>query len=160
MDGPYPGRTKFLDDLLRIMVAHWGADGIRRKLNQLAEREDSRGERIAARMRIRSALAYAKAMNLAPEKKEIINKLADRFDNKSFLPTIGDLRNFLELQRVPAIRFKNRTAAIPIIMGLLAELSDTTLQKICEDARYAGPAQLGPLSDAIRAASARTRAAE
>jgi hypothetical protein len=157
--------AKIFDDLLRILVENWGYAGIRRRLDQL-EGTNSRinpsgNSRADDRSHRRTAIDYVMNMELPTEKKALLLELATRFEQKSFLPTIGDIRNFLAMSHLADGEIRGRDAAVSKIMKILALLSEVDLDKIRQDSRYSGPSRLGPLSEAISAAaSARIRAAE
>jgi hypothetical protein len=122
MDKSNPDRIRLLDDLLQIMITHWGVALIRRRLEQIEGERSQKKRRIGARASSRGALAYVGGMALEPDKKNLMHELASRFESKTFLPTIGDVRNFFELQHLPIANFKGRSAAAPRIMDALAGL--------------------------------------
>jgi hypothetical protein len=78
-------------------------------------------------------------------------ELATRFENRQFLPTIGDVQDFLGRKNVHVNTLRGRSAAVPKIIGILSDLPDESLETILRDDNYRGPSRLGPLSDAIKA---------
>ncbi len=98
-----------------------------------------------------TASTMASKISIQPEKKQLIQILAERYDSKLFLPTAGDIRYFFEMQReISPPSNKQRVDKFQYVLEILLNMQESTLQKIIENNLYSGPAQLGPLSDAMR----------
>src|SRR5206468_2862492 len=82
---------------------------------------------------------------------ELLLQLAVRYDNKQFLPTVPDVREFLLMIGVEPEYMKDRKDAFRVLLRSLTALSLERLQQISNASRHSGPSQLGPLSDAIAA---------
>jgi len=95
-----------------------------------------------------------KRVKTFPERREELLELASRFDKKSFLPTVADVRNFLHYKDSSVKMIERRETAIPKLIQVLLSLPKEQLQRILQDENYAGPSRLGPLSEAIKESSA------
>jgi hypothetical protein len=151
--------AKTLDELLRVLVRAWGYDTV---LGHLRDLENADLERAYARNRHRrNAVDYIEPMELPVQQKDMLRELAYRFQSKQFLPTLGDIRYFLERNRgTRADGIRSRDAAMPHVFDILRALRYENLNSILHDDNYAGPSRLGPLSDAIRAHTIGSRAIE
>ena len=96
------------------------------------------------------AVEYASRLDLPPEKKRVVVELAERFENKSFLPTFGDIANFCGIYGIDAPTSKSRSSAIPRVFRLIAAMETDKIQRILDSGLFSGPSRLGPISDAIR----------
>ena len=97
-----------------------------------------------------TALKYVEKMEFPSEKAPAIVELAKRFEDKSFLPTFGDIRIFCRIYGVDEPASKSRASAIPRIFKSIATLKTDDIQKILDDGTFSGPSRLGPIADAIR----------
>lgn len=155
--------------LLTVLVSEWGYDEVVRSLESI--RHDGAGSLSAVDSRPKaggvekvkrpyvrpSALDVVRKLDLAESRKSLLMELADQFDKKRFLPGIGDVRDFLEMRGTTAAGLTQRAEAFRRILNALLTTSDDRLQEMVRDALHSGPSQLGPLSDAIRAARTAVR---
>ena len=86
--------------------------------------------------------------------------LAQLFEEKRFLPAAADIRNFFEAYGAAPAKVKSRQDAIPLIFRFLSSLSDERLARIINEGSFAGPSELGPIADAIKAKSVSMRHGE
>ena len=142
-----------LDEQLQLLVQQYGVAEVRRRLNAII------GPRARSHLQ-RSARDYATGMNVRSSQKERLLTLARRFEEKRFLPTTSEIRNFFEAYGASPIKPKSRQNAIPSILRFLSSLSDEQLDRIIKDGSFGGPSELGPIADAIRAKSVSMRNAE
>lgn len=165
-------RNRLLMELLRPLVGEWGRAEVSRCLARFedsgplrANLEFSRGSQAgrtksnsppgARQRRSHEYVArIVERMNLPESRRHILRDLAFRFEERTFLPTIGDIRNFLEMHDAGPANFHTRSASFPKIVAVLLAIPDQHLQKILVDNAHSGPSRLGPLSDAIRAIGA------
>ena len=97
------------------------------------------------------ASEYAAKMELTPDKKSSVCALAERFERKDFLPTLGDIRNFCDMYGIDVPASKTRASAIPRVFKFLAnEMEADEVQRILDYELFSGPSRLGPIADAIR----------
>lgn len=97
-----------------------------------------------------TAQEYVAKMELPSEKTPVMTELAKRFQEKSFLPTFGDIRNFCQIYGIDEPASKSRANAIPRVFKFIVTMEPNEVQRILDDGMFAGPSRLGPISDAIR----------
>lgn len=151
MDGI--ARDRLLKDLLTVLVTRWGYATVRRQLDRIGEQDlgQTFGSKTKQNKR-RSAYEYVnKREDLLDPQRGLLLEIGLRFDHKRFLPSIADVRSFLDAKDTRDRKFVARDAAIPVIFQKLLTLSEDQLRAILDDQNYAGPARLGPLSAAIKA---------
>ena len=159
-----------LKNLLAPLIKQWGREEILRIISildlesehHLEHRKFTVGRSARTEINRRqanrpNAVIIAEKINMPEEKKALILNIAAQFERKSFLPTISDVRNFLEMRGQDARGIKQRAETFRKIIKILVDMSDEGLEKIIRSRRNSGPSQLGPLSDAIKAASASLR---
>ena len=93
---------------------------------------------------------YVANMDYDPEKRPALLELAKRFQDKSFLPTFGDIRNFCQTYGIDVPASGSRASAIPRVFRFIATMDGGKVQRIVDDWLFSGPARLGPIADAIR----------
>ena len=67
-----------------------------------------------------SAVDYVSRMPLLSEKAAVLMLAAERFDEKSFLPSNADIREFYRMYGVQMSKMNSRTSSIPRVFNLLA----------------------------------------
>lgn len=151
-------RDNLLGVLLKVLIDEWGYDPVRERLETLhisngaqsREAYPSKQRRPRKKTEKPTASALASKISLPSEQKRLIQRLAERYDAKLFLPTAGDIRYFFEMHSEIPPSSKHRSDYFRRILKLLSTLQESTLRKIIEDDAHSGPSQLGPLSDAMR----------
>ncbi len=108
-------------------------------------RPDSAGPR-----RPPSAADAVGRLELTPVRARLLARVARAFDERAFLPTLGEVRRFAETYGMEAPRAHSRAAAIPGVFRFLATMDPPELERILDDGLFAGPTRLGPIADAIR----------
>ena len=156
--------TAKLKDTLRLIVRQYGFEQVDRSLREihLADRQlkSSKQGRVSAdndtatmpekkRAQV-NAPEYVSKMELSSEKEPIVVELAKRFENKAFLPTFGDIRNFCQIYGIDEPASKSRVSAIPRVFKFITAMEASEIQKILDDGMFSGPSRLGPIADAIR----------
>jgi hypothetical protein len=98
---------------------------------------------------------------LPKAKEAALRELAIRFDQKQFLPSVSDVREFLMMMGEQPGAIKDRSKAFGRLLKALSVLPPERLERLASSTLHSGPSQLGPLSDAISAvAGAITRQRE
>ena len=153
-----------LKDRLRSIVHQYGFEQVDRSLKEIhiAERQhkSSKQGRVSAdnetattpekkRAQV-NAPDYVAKMELSSEKEPIVVELAKRFENKAFLPTFGDIRNFCQIYGIDEPASKSRVSAIPRVFKFITAMKAGEIQRILDDGMFSGPSRLGPIADAIR----------
>ena len=153
-----------LKDTLRLIVRQYGFEQVGRSLREirLADRQlkSSKQSKVLSnnkavtkspkkRAKV-NAPEYVAKMELSTEKEPMAVELAKRFENKAFLPTFGDIRNFCQIYGIDEPASKSRTSAIPRVFKFIATMETDEIQRILDDGMFSGPSRLGPIADAIR----------
>ena len=156
-------RTESLEAELRSMVRRFGVERVDRSLRKIARssrrsrdagREDSTAgaRRPGDARKKRSRLTtpeYVARMDVAPERKALLVAAAEKFQDKSFLPTVGDVRNFCGVYGIDG-SFDSRAGAAPKVFRFLASMSVEEMARMLDRGVFSGPARLGPIADAMR----------
>jgi hypothetical protein len=149
-------QQKLLDKLVRVLVLEWGAADVRSAVDR-ASIEDPTDHRFA-RNRSRkkpTAIEQVQAAVIADDQRPKFVELARRFDSKQFMPSNYDVREFLIMSGVRPPGMKDRSQAFRQLLQVLVQLPPDKLEALARKTRYSGPAELGPLSDAISNAAGR-----
>ena len=157
-----------LEHTLRLMVRRYGfeevsrclremeiADHLSGRSGQARRKKTSSDSAPAARFKKKrsgtiTAPEYAAKMDVSPEKGALLAELAIRFDDKSFLPAFGDVRNFCQIYRIDEPASRSRASAIPRIFKFMAAMETDDLRRVLDKRTFAGPSRLAPIADAIR----------
>ncbi|HXQ53591.1 MAG TPA: hypothetical protein VN802_21040 [Stellaceae bacterium] len=92
--------------------------------------------------------------------RETLLVIAEKFDRKEFLPSIGDIREFLAMMGEASAGMKDRLDGFRRLLSSLTQLPPDKLKRLASSTSYSGPAQLGPLSDAIKSTGDAIRRSE
>lgn len=173
---PLKERKTLLKNLLSVLVKEWGYEEVNGSLSELAHAhpapeqdavrpgEDVRvsGKHKAVRTPYSkpTATEFVNRMAAPEVRKSLLRRLALQFDEKSFLPSISDVRHFLELRGHDVRGIKQRQDAFKRILKLVDGMTEDELERFVKISLHAGPTQLGPLSNAIRATGAAVRPTE
>lgn len=156
-----------LMSLLAPLLREWGYDTVRQCLADLHAEQTKGGSLLAAHegkpakeYRRPSATEMVERLDPAAAQMEPLRALAARFDAKTFLPTASDVRHFLEMRGQDPGPIKQRQDSFKKVLDVLARMADDELLLLQASGTHAGPTQLGPLSDAIKATSAAVRTPE
>ncbi len=84
-----------------------------------------------------------------PNKAEALRTLYSRLENRSFLPELRDVRRFLDRHRGSPGNTKSRSASLPRVLKLLAELDVTELEGLCQAQPETSHSSLELISDQI-----------
>ena len=105
----------------------------------------------ATRIRVKpSASRHVAKLDLPVEKHAPISELARRFDEKSFLPSSGDIAHFCASYGINQPSSRSRSSAIPRVFRAISEMEAKELKRIIDNGLYSGPSRLGPIANAIR----------
>lgn len=152
-------RKALLIKLLQTLVDEWGHENVARALAStdvsLKGPAEGAGPR-SSKKRVRlSATEQIQRSALEGEQKEVLLHLAARYDQKLFLPSVADVREFLIMMGTRPIGMKDRTQAFRVLLGSLRQLPVARLRQLAQTALHSGPSELGPISDAIAIAGER-----
>ena len=153
-----------LRDSLCSLVMEYGFEQVDQSLRRIGASENhhertSRKSRLsnggpALRDRKRgpnlTAPQYVAKMALPPEKESSMFGIAERFHEKSFLPTFGDITNFCQIYSIAEPASRSRVSSIPRVFRFMASMEAEDIQRILTEEAFSGPSRLGPIADAIR----------
>jgi hypothetical protein len=159
MNNPSKRNLRLLHSLLRPILEEWGSKEVMNALMLLKSESNlflepdnihpRPGRESKARARRPAVARYVSKESLDPENYELIQKLAESFNDKKFLPRMSDIRNFVEVHGNLSSNFKQRAEAVRPLVEILVDEPLANLRKIYEELHMSGPSELGPLSDAI-----------
>lgn len=161
-----------LEETLRPIVLQYGFEQVERCLQEMettvrrrrgsgrperSETSPGRGteEKYKKKNSRITAQEYASKMEIPSEKVPMVAELARKFENKSFLPTLWDIRNFCQLHGIDEPASSSRVGAVPRIFKCIAAMETDDIREILESGMFSGPSRLGPIADAIRRRNAR-----
>lgn len=146
---------------LRSLIDHYGIEQIERTLKTIAasgrqaavQKRDSNGavQRNGQRGKTRiTAPEYVAKMDLTTERRTAVQALAGRFEEKSFLPTCADIRDFCGTYDIEVPASRSRAGAIARIFKFVATMDAGELRRLLDENAFSGPSRLGPIAEAIR----------
>ena len=155
--------------VLASIVERYGFETVSRLLHEMEAGDAGPTERKARTQtgrkrrgqtkRRRSAVDYVQAMEVPPERASVVRRAAEEFERRAFLPTLSDVRSFCEAYGLEAPGSRSRATGIPRIFKFLLTMDVADVEKMLDDGLFSGPAQLGPIADAIRGKAKEYRAA-
>ena len=89
-------------------------------------------------------------MDIDAARRAAVFTLAERFEDKSFLPSGADIWNFCTIHGIDQPASKSRAAAIPRLFKYLAAMNASDVEALVANSSFSGPSELGPLAEAIR----------
>ena len=98
----------------------------------------------------RSAVDFVQFMEVPAERAAAVRRAAEDFERRAFLPTLSDIRSFCETYGIKEPKSKSRASGIPRIFKFLVTMDVADVEKMLDDRMFSGPAELGPIADAIR----------
>jgi hypothetical protein len=149
-------RLSLLENLLRVLLREWGLVKVQDALARLSASPDENANGIEnnkkSKPRKLRAVEQVERAPLSPNQIPFLSELARRFDQKQFLPSTSDVREFLIMIGERPSGLKDRSQAFRELLKALIKYSPERLEKLASRSRHSGPSELGPLSDAIRSA--------
>ncbi len=137
------GEKRVITSLARRLGAL--PDELERKLNELNEVKP----RTSSRKPVDVSRAVQSIVAEYPEKASSLRTLFTRFQNKTFLPELKDVRRFFDRHSHALGRVKSRTEIGPRLFRLLAGLDSKELATLCEADQQREYSSLGIISDEI-----------
>jgi hypothetical protein len=146
--------------MVRALVDEWGTSEVSLALSKVSmsstglESSTKSGlPRSRSKNRTKpSAVTQVENGDYLGVQRELLMNIALRFDQKDFLPSIADVREFLILQGDRPGDLKDRRDSFRFVLKQMSQLPLDRLQQIATSSLHTGPARLGPLSDAISGA--------
>ncbi len=147
-------RPDILAEILDLLISRWGYRRVLASLDRLnpaAEPAVVRGRRskgIAAKRRL-TPVEMVERRKIGPKKKREIAMLAASYEAKDFLPTIADVRHFLDVRGIDVGKAKNRGQAFGKVLDLLMKLPEGETVRLRNSAVHGRPGTLAPVAEAI-----------
>lgn len=152
-----------LSDMVQLLVNAYGRDAVRHAVeNTVNEMRDDRTQSgrvgmsrssLALEQRKRTpkatALEIAKKINVPNSRRDQVEEIAKRFDQRAFLPTSADAREFLILAGKKPKAIKDRSDAFKQVLTVLLQVPTERLAGIVGSSAFSGPSDLSDISDAI-----------
>lgn len=146
---------------LRSMVDRFGIEIVFRTLREMEREQVELKPRTVVRpKRVRnngirnkrriSAVDYVRRMDIPAERAEVIARVAEEFERRTFLPTVGDVQSFCETYGIEQPKSRSRASGIPRIFKFLVTIDAAEVKTMLDDRMFSGPVELGPIADAIR----------
>lgn len=153
---------RLLANFLQTLVEEWSYQEVQKTLTQLSDRLDvTSRERALQKPSVRakrpSAVEQVSKLAAMGDAYQKLLIIAAKFDRKEFLPTVADVREFIAMMGEDVGVMKDRSDAFRRLLYSLSKLPSDRLDHLAQGTSHSGPAQLGPLSDAIKSAGASLR---
>lgn len=140
-----------LKPALRALVREYGLGTVLKSLGEIADVKRGEVQKRDRRRKPRlTATEYVEKMALPGEKADVVTELAERFENKEFLPTFRSLVEFCRTYDIEAPASTSRVGAIPRIFRFMSDMEVVEIKRIRDEGVFSGPSKLRPISDAIR----------
>jgi hypothetical protein len=151
---------RFLDYEVALLLAKYGKSALLKalaqKINLTPEQLESILQATPAPGRSAHPRKKPSASDLVdalaqenPEKAQSLRTLQARFENRSFLPELRDVKRFFDQRHRELGSAKSRVETFPKVLKLLAELDTAELAGLCQSQPEAGRSSLGIISDEI-----------
>jgi len=152
--------STYLEYEVAVLLAQYGKNAVLNALAtkmQLSQEElelflkEIPSKKVSARSRKTSATidSIDEIIQEHPAKTEQLRKLHGRFQNRTFLPELRDVRRFFERHSRDLGATKSRTESFPRLFKLLAELDLPELDGLCQAEPQSAYSSLGLISDEI-----------
>ena len=92
----------------------------------------------------------SQSLEVPAEQGAVLRRATEEFEQRVFLSTLNDIRNFCEAYGIEEPRSKSRASGIPRVFKFLVTMDVADVERMLDDRMFSGPAQLGPIADAIR----------
>ena len=146
---------------LRSMIEQFGFESVSQTLREMERDQVELKTRTVVRpKRVRnhgssnkrrvSAVEYVRRMDIPGERAEVIVRVAEEFERRTFLPTVRDVLSFCETYGIEQPKSRTRASGIPRIFKFLVTVDVAEVRTMLDDRMFSGPAELGPIADAIR----------
>jgi hypothetical protein len=152
--------SKFLDYEVALLLAKYGKDAV---LNTIAKKLQLTLDQLEVILQTslneKSVLRHGKRPSSAdlitrltqehPSKAPFLRTLYGRFENRTFLPELRDVRRFFERHAQQLGSTKSRAESLAKVLTLLAELNVAELEALCHAQPENEYSSLAVISDAI-----------
>ena len=88
-------------------------------------------------------------MKLDTDAHALVKAIGAAYQNKRYLGELWRVKRFLESHGVDAAKLRSRTAALPVLVGVLGDLPVTELSEIAAESNGSARGDLGIIADQI-----------
>jgi hypothetical protein len=176
---------KFLEKILRFLVDEYGAQAVQDRLSfvlgrsevilevkgphNLNDKEKRKNKKRSNSFNMQKKkkllpVDYVNMIDIGTDVEFYARKLAKDFQEKIFLPTVSDVRNFVETRKsneyfnnIDIHNIKSRQSAIPRLFRYICSLSKNEIEDIINNPNNYGPSSMRSLSEAIRVSGEQRR---
>ena len=92
----------------------------------------------------------SQSLEVPAERGAVLRRAAEEFEQRVFLSTLNNIRNFCEAYGIEEPRSKSRASGIPRVFKFLVTMDVADVERMLDDRMFSGPSQFGPIADAIR----------
>ena len=92
----------------------------------------------------------SQSLEVPAERGAVLRRAAEEFEQRVFLSTLDDIRNFCEGYGIEEPRLKSRASGIPRVFKFLVTMGVADVERMLDDRMFSGPAQFSPVADASR----------
>lgn len=115
---------------------------LRRRANQLDKKSPSKTDKYPSR-------AIEQIIKEHPQKANLLGLLYSRFQNKSFLPELRDIKRLFNRHALESKNLKSRNTSVLKIFKLLATLDEKELRELTQEQDRRTYSSLGIISEEI-----------
>lgn len=153
-------KKRALMQILAGLVEECGYETVRRVLEQnqpakpesakVATKKNNRPKNPKSGKSRPNAITAVESLALTGgEKKRVLERLAEKYEQKAFMPNVNHVRIFLSALGVDVSRIKSRQNATVRVFKHLAEMPQDELLEIESSGRYGPPKRLADIAEAI-----------
>lgn len=158
-------KHRLLKSILLPLVDEWGCANVLAAVRELEADKRKPAGRLEPSRRGRAPsgaqppfAAILRSLDTTPDRRERLQRLAERYRARTFLPSMGDVRHFLSMHGDFG-EFRDRSAAVRRVLAVASQMGSTELDATLADESFTGPSKLGPLADAIKEVGSSQRGA-
>ena len=82
----------------------------------------------------------SQSLEVPTERGAVLRRAAEEFQQRVFLSTLNDIRNFCEAHGIEEPRSKSRGSGIPRVFKFLVTMDVAGVERMLDDRMFSGPA--------------------
>ena len=86
----------------------------------------------------------SQSLEVPAEQGAVLRRAAEEFEQRVFLSTLNDIRNFCEAYGIEEPRSKSRASGIPRVFKFLVTMDVADVERMLDDRMFSGPASSAP----------------
>ena len=119
-------------------------EAIEREVEAIRQRKSTK-----RRARPKTLAELLELLKLDAETHALVNEIGSAYQNKRYLAELWRVRRFLESHGVEADKLRSRSAALPVLVGVLGEMPVAELTEIAAQTNGQAKGDLGIIADQI-----------